>query len=1074
MEDIPRLRREWADVIAPLQQGLPDHLPPFREVNHTIPLIDETVDYKYHHPRCPDNLRPEFFEKLRKMMAAGWWESQSAAQAAPLLCIPKPNGKIRTVLDARKRNANTIRDVTPFPDQDQIRADLARAPFRSKIDMSDAYEQIRVVPEDVHKTAFATIAGTYVSHTMQIGDCNAPSTFQRLMTVIFRNELGKFVHVYLDDIFIYSYTIEEHQEHIATVVRRLKEAQFFISKTKVDLYSERLECLGHLIDKNGLHADPDKLFRLRTWRTPRSLGDIQRFLGLVNYLAQFLPGLAAFAAPLETVCTNNRPFQWLPLHDKCFESIKHLASKAPILRPIDPERTEAIWVVCDASAAGVGAMYGQGPTWETCRPAGFMSKKWTNAQRSYFTFEQEGLAIIEALMKWEDRLIGRRLNVVTDHKALTFFKQMRPLVPRHQRWADYLERFDYHIQYVEGVRNKVGDCMSRYYESDRPDEVHPIHEYVNADVRLDRQGWDLPSPRVAELRGMITRSQARQGKLQNPVLPREIEAARLRTTSEPDVLIIQDVQQAGPDLVPLVASEGDLVEAIKAGYAQDKFWAKILGSLEDHPRFALEDGLVYAEAMSGRTVIGLPDVPFGPKRVLGVVIEIAHETLGHLGAQRTEEYIRQFYWWPTMRALIDKYCRSCGTCHTTKAVRAKPAGLLKPLPIPTRPWGSIAMDFVGPFPLVGGLDYVWVVIDRLTSLTHLIPTTITVTAAQLGDLYVKEIVRLHGIPETITSDRDPKFTSAFWQEVQKLLGSRLTMSTAFHPETDGASERVIQTISQVLRALVEPNQTNWLAKLPMAEFALNSSTNASSHYAPFELTYGYLPIINRPAPASKYAGVRQFVQMALNNLIQAQDAIIASRVAQTFHANQRRAQAPVYAVGDKVYLSTKHLSLPKGRIKKLLPKYIGPFTVLKAVPATGNYKLQLTDDMVRRQIYPVFHVSLLRPFVENDEVAFPGREPTKYYDVGIPENHEWVVESILSHRWFNGALEFQVRWVLGDVTWETSENCSALQALDDYLALIDVTDVDHIPPEPAPAVPPAKKGEKRGRKPRKARGSGKK
>ena len=118
--DIPRLRQKWLDVLAPLQQGLPETLPPLREVNHTIPLIDEKMDYKYHYPRCPDNLRSGFFDKLNRMTRAGWWEAQSASQAAPLLCIPKPNGTVRTVLDARKRNANTVKDVTPFPDQDQI------------------------------------------------------------------------------------------------------------------------------------------------------------------------------------------------------------------------------------------------------------------------------------------------------------------------------------------------------------------------------------------------------------------------------------------------------------------------------------------------------------------------------------------------------------------------------------------------------------------------------------------------------------------------------------------------------------------------------------------------------------------------------------------------------------------------------------------------------------------------------------------------------------------------------------------------------------------------------------------
>lgn len=875
-QDVPKLRQKWMEELAPLQQGLPETLPPLREVNHTIPLIDEKMDYKYHHPRCPDNLRSGFFDKLNRMTRAGWWEAQSASQAAPLLCIPKPNGTVRTVLDARKRNANTVKDVTPFPDQEQIRADMARAPFRSKIDMSDAYEQVRVAPEDVPKTAFATIAGTYVSHTMQIGDCNAPSTFQRLMTVIFRNEIGKFVHVYLDDIFIYSYSIDDHEDHLATVVKRLKEAQFYISKTKVDLYSERLECLGHIIDDKGLHADPDKLFRLRTWRTPRSLGDIQRFLGLVQYLAQFLPKLAAYSAPLEAVCTNNRPFHWLPLHDSCFEKIKSLAANAPILRPIDPERDEPIWLICDASVAGVGAYYGQGKTWQTCRPAGFMAKKWTNAQRSYFTMEQEALAMIEAFLKWEDRLIGRKVTVITDHKALTFFKTMQHK-PRHQRWVDYLERFDYNIVYVEGPINKVGDCLSRYFESDSPEESHELYEYVQADYRLDPHGVDIPRARAIEMSGMIamslhqmiTRSKAKAALVKDVVLPRQLEVERLAAPPAPDVDVVPTAQNQQEELGAFLGTEEEMVAAIKDGYHHDPFWQKVIGAPEAHRRFTMHDGIIYVSVGPEKEVIGIPNTLFRKKRLQGLVLDIAHTAVGHLGAQRTEEYVRRFYWWPNLRPMIDKFCASCGTCQTTKAVRTKPAGLLE-----------IAMDFVGPFPCVEGYDYVWVVIDRLTALTHLIPTDTKVTAPRLAELFVKEVVRLHGLPETITSDRDPKFTSQFWRETQKLLGTKLQLSTAFHPQTDGVSERVIQTVSQILRGLVKPDQTDWLRRLPLVEFAINSSTSASSKYAPFELTYGYMPMFARPAPATPFAGVRQFMDRTLRYLIHAQDALIAARVVQ--------------------------------------------------------------------------------------------------------------------------------------------------------------------------------------------------
>ena len=149
----------------------------------------------------------------------------------------------------------------------------------------DAYEQVRVRAEDVDKTAFAMITGTYVSHIMQQGDCNAPAMFQRLMTSIFRDVIGKFMHVYLDDIFIYSNTPEEHEAHLCIVFERLRKNQLYLKWSKCELYAERIDCLGHIIDKNGIHADTDKLHRIWEWRTPRNYNDIQRFVGLVNYLA---------------------------------------------------------------------------------------------------------------------------------------------------------------------------------------------------------------------------------------------------------------------------------------------------------------------------------------------------------------------------------------------------------------------------------------------------------------------------------------------------------------------------------------------------------------------------------------------------------------------------------------------------------------------------------------------------------------------------------------------------------------------------------------------------------------------
>ena len=291
--DIPRLRAQWVASCDDIMHGVPEELPPVRGVNHHINLIDEGKRYNYHLPRCPDSLKVQLMEKIERYTRAGWWESVQTEQAAPMLCIPKKDGRLRTAIDCRKRNTNTVKDVTPFPDQDQIRLDVARAKVRSKIDFSDAYEQVRVHPADVPKTAFASIYGTYISHTMQIGDCNAPATFQRVMTMIFRDFIGIFLHVYLDDLFVYSNSIEEHENHLALMFQKIREHKFYLKEEKCELYAETVDCLGHVIDDKGLHAAADKMARIREWRRPRTYNDIQRFLGLVQYLAHFLPDISA-------------------------------------------------------------------------------------------------------------------------------------------------------------------------------------------------------------------------------------------------------------------------------------------------------------------------------------------------------------------------------------------------------------------------------------------------------------------------------------------------------------------------------------------------------------------------------------------------------------------------------------------------------------------------------------------------------------------------------------------------------------------------------------------------------------
>src|SRR6266481_4874454 len=565
----------------------------------------------------------------------------------------------------------------------------------------------------------------------------------------------------------------------------------------------------------------------------------------------------------------------MPLLTKCFESIKTLACKAPILKPINPKYPDLIWVICNGSRSGVGAIYGQGPDWQTCCLAGFLSKKFSSAQQNYHTHEHETIAILEALIKWEDKLLGRRFVIVTDHKSLEYFETQPNLSGRQTRWWEYISRFDFTIQHVDGVTNRVVDCLSHYYETDGPDDHHQEHEFVSADSRLDPDGELLPIQQYVELRTAAAR---RSRRLAEHVEQRVFDSDAMNN----DAVAVSDEVPA-PDDEPIAFTSGangqsprahverdiNLTRLVRRYYQEDPVFSKVLSQPGVHRRFVIHDKLIWMKGQMGRDVVCLPWKAFiRGRRLVEVIIDQAHSTIGHYGQLPTSRYIQRYYWWPSMGTDIKLFCSLCAQCQTTKDTSKKPSGLLHSLPIPNRPWQSIGMDFMGPLPVSSNYNYLLVVIDHLTSQVHLLPTTTHVTLKEVAWIFLKEIVRLHGVPDSIVSDRDMKFISSFWKELHWLMGTKLLMSTAFHPQTDGATEWANCLVRQVLQALVHNDQKDWANQCPIVEFALNSSISSSTGYAPFELNYGFIPQLGqRLGTDTKFVGVQQFVQQAQLNLM---------------------------------------------------------------------------------------------------------------------------------------------------------------------------------------------------------------
>ena len=319
-----------------------------------------------------------------------------------------------------------------------------------------------------------------------------------------------------------------------------------------------------------------------------------------------------------------------------------------------------------------------------------------------------------------------------------------------------------------------------------------------------------------------------------------------------------------------------------------------------------------------------------------------------------------------MKGDVVDFVAKCLTCQQVKAEHQRPAGLLQPLWIPEWKWEDIAMDFVVGLPkTVGQHDSVWVIVDRFTKSAHFLPVKTTYTVEQYAELYIKEIVRLHGTPRSIVSDRDPTFTSKFWESLHKALGTQLRFSTAFHPQTDGQSERTIQILEDMMRACVLDFGGSWSKYLPLMEFSYNNSYQSTIGVAPYEMLYGRKcrsPIHWDEAGERSYLGP-ELVQETNEALEKIRARMLATQSRQKSYADLKR-KSVEFQVGDHVFLRVSPMRGVKrfGVKGKLSPRFIGPFEVLDRIGEVA-YRLAMPPSL--SAVHNVFHVSMLRKYVSD-------------------------------------------------------------------------------------------------------------
>ena len=953
---------------------------------------------------------------VQEMLEAGLIRPSNSPFCAPTFAVRKAVGW-RIVHDYRRINQRT-RIPQPYAlRKEDIFDQMAGSHWFSTCDLLHGYYQQYMHPDDVQFTGFSTPIGQFEYLVMPQGLSGAPGSFNRLVQWIFQ-DMRDIVRVYFDDAFIFtkSTSIEDHLEALERFFDRCREQQLYLKLAKCTFCAAEIPALGDFVGRDGVRLDPDKIKVITEWPTPQTKRQMKQFLGTVAYNARFIEGFGKLVAPLHAATKGKSKNERIRLDENqldCFSELKRAVTTAPCLAL--PDFTRPFIVRMDASAFAIGGALLQLDDAGQERVVAFSGRKLTSAELNYDTRERELLAIIYALRQWRVYLLDQPFTVETDHHSLATLLSQNTCSRRLARWLSELCEFRPNFKWISGDTNTVADGLSR-----RPD-FEPSE---------GASAVDLPTL----LQQLLQQQHAFYG-----MQPMDVRA-RCREGYASDGYF------------------GPMLAYFKEGRAGDGDSP----SKYNNYRWDPESGLIWFKGnRSEEHSVDRLCIPQDAD-LCDYLIFLDHDdaTRGHAGEFKTLAHLQRKYYWRQMRRSVGEYISTCERCQRNKTRQSRPPGELHPHSVPDARWTEISMDFITQLPETNsGKNMIWTMVDRLTKRVHFVAIKDTCTAEELLELFRREYQRLHGLPESIVSDRDHLFTSKIWTTYMDLIETELKMSTAFRSTVDGQSEILNRFVEDYIRNYIDPFHVSWDQHLDLAEFAYNSRFHSSIGMSPFMADLGFEP--RSPADVqfeqlctnNRFKEAKEFLLEQQVRLQLAQDCM-AEAQERMKHYHDRNRPIQRFEIGDQVLLSTKNLSLPHSGVdrsgsRKFAPKRIGPFEVLEKVKC-DSYRLRLPSSL---RLHDVFHTSLLFPYRASDH---PNRVNPPL-EVILPDGDVgYIVEAIVGLKKQGSREMAKVRW-LGytpeDDTWEPVDELQNIRELiADYRQSRRRRSSRNTPVEPATAA----------------------